>query len=317
MFPNLVLKSWPRIEMPGSPGFHMRIPDEIQSTVVFIGFEDNTAPGGISCKGTGFLVAYEGGSYLVTARHIAEPIGDTPFLVRLNRFDGSGSNKASGDMVKWFHHKDETVDLSVIPFAATNELGYKCMYITLEHFASEDIINKFNIGVGGDCYTVGLFRYVTGKKANLPLVYSATISLVSDEKISCWNKDKKRKEEVDGYLIQSQGIHGASGSPVFVRPTVLKEEPLPDGTKILIQMQTQNLYLFGMVQGAWFLPPDAILRNEVGANQADSVPVGISIVVPFKRLVELLRDTKELCVMREKGQSYQLAQQISIYNPPM
>jgi len=284
----------------GIEGFYLRVPDTIQSTVAFIGYADKGAPGGIRCIGTGFLVAYDTGDYLVTCRHVAEPIDGAPFLVRLNRYDGNGSNAVVGDSVRWYFHPDKNIDLAVTPFHATPAQGYDCRTIPQDDFATDEFNKVRGVGIGDDCYTVGLFRYVTGKKANLPLVYSGTIALTSSEKIPTWNKQKNRMESVDGCLIQSQGIHGASGSPVFVRPCILRETLL-NGQKLTVQDQSAGLFLFGMVQGAWFLPPDAFLRAELGANSQDSVPVGVSIVVPIDRLVELLGDSPELIAMRGKN----------------
>lgn len=51
---------------------------------------------------------------------------------------------------------------------------------------------------------------------------------------------------------------------------------------------------------AWFLPPDAILRQAIRAKTGDVVSVGIGVVVPVHKLVALL-ETEELKQMRAKS----------------
>jgi hypothetical protein len=71
----------------------MRIRDDLRKCVVFFGHADETpGKGGINCIGTGFLVAYEEAGYLVTAKHLADQLGDDPFLLRLNTKDGKSQN---------------------------------------------------------------------------------------------------------------------------------------------------------------------------------------------------------------------------------
>jgi hypothetical protein len=92
----------------------MRVADDLRQAVVFFGFEDASAAAGISCVGTGFLVTYDGQGYLVTCGHLARPLEDVPFLIRVNRNDG-GSKNIPADGMKWFHHPDKSVDVSVAP----------------------------------------------------------------------------------------------------------------------------------------------------------------------------------------------------------
>src|SRR4051812_43864650 len=58
---------------------------DLRRKVVFFGIEDKSAPAGITCIGTGFLVSYDGGGYLVTNRHLSLPLEEIPFLVNLAR----------------------------------------------------------------------------------------------------------------------------------------------------------------------------------------------------------------------------------------
>src|SRR5579863_3791251 len=76
----------------GAPWFQMRVSDDLRKTVVFFGIEGPEDEGGITCVGSGFLVEYEDEGYLVTARHLARGLGNDPFLLRINKKDGTAQN---------------------------------------------------------------------------------------------------------------------------------------------------------------------------------------------------------------------------------
>ena len=50
-------------------------------------------------------------------------------------------------------------------------------YIATEDMATPEYLKTAEIDVGDLCYTVGLFRFIFGKKTNLPLVHSGNIAL--------------------------------------------------------------------------------------------------------------------------------------------
>jgi hypothetical protein len=75
----------------------MRFSEDVRKSVIFIGYPDATpGKGGIACIGTGLLLKYgEPGfeiGYLVTAQHVSHTLGRDPFLLRLNRKDGTSEN---------------------------------------------------------------------------------------------------------------------------------------------------------------------------------------------------------------------------------
>jgi hypothetical protein len=314
MYPqtNWILGNPPRLPIPGLEGFYMHVGSSIQHTVAFIGYEDSSAPGGISCVGTGVLVHHQGVGYLVTARHVVEPIGDAPFLVRVNRAKSGGSNMVLGEKIKWYFHPDETVDLAAMPFAATVGRGFECLYIPETDFMSEEVCKEHGIDVGDLCYTVGLFRYLTGNDRNLPVVFTGNVALWNAPDIPIWNQFKNKAEHVHGHLIQCYGLQGASGSPVFGRAG-LQFGPLPlnDGTEETLVAALNKKWLLGIFQGAWFLPPDELLRAEIGAKAGDTVPVGLGIVVPCSRLLELF-ESDEVREMRSKQKPLKFAQQVTL-----
>ena len=290
-----------RIPIEGMPGCFMRIEDIVRETVVFLGFEDNSPrSGGIDCRGTAFLLAYKKAGYLITAKHVAKAFGDNPFLIRMNKTDGTSVN-VPADEVIWHYHPDDNVDVAAVPFLIPNLINqqiFDATYISEEQILTNEIRKQFFIGIGDECHTVGLFRLLAGEKRNLPIVHTGNIALLpEDEKIPVTDWDdpnEKKVRYVEGYLVESQSIAGLSGSPVFVRYTINFPIMTSDKKTILSRVASFHLFLLGLWQGAWQAPPSEII-NLGPVN----VPVGIGVVMPATRIVEVL-ELPELVEKRRK-----------------
>jgi hypothetical protein len=269
------------------PEVNVRISEDITKCVAFLGVEDDTLSGaGIRCLGTGFFAAYDQCRYLITVKHVALGIADAPFRLRLNRKDGTSDNIDIdvGD-IRWFSHSDPDIDLAVVPinydFAAA---GYDVKFLSgLEgprHGPS-------GFECGDFTYTVGLFRLLSGKRRNLPVVHSGNIALLpSDEKIPV-----KDWEVIDGtrhieaYLVQSESIQGLSGAPTFARSNIeLTDMPTPQRSAALL-FPRRDVGFLGVWQGAWDARPDEARAASLGHELR--VPVGMGIVIPAYRIVEI------------------------------
>lgn len=280
----------------------MRINDDLRKSVVFFGYPDVGAGSGIRCIGTGFLLAYKGIPYLVTAKHLSHDLGDDPFLIRLNKRDGTSEN-LQADGVAWFEHPDPAVDVSLTHMRIGSASDYDVNYIPGDAMMmSPDKLKAANIGVGNFTYTIGLFRLLSGEKRNLPVCHSGSIALLpGDEKIPIrdWtDANRRRRIFVDGYLVESLSISGLSGSPVFVRPEYsidfaslgFKHED-PTDKNLRVVGSRDGVKLLGLWQGAWDAPPDEVLSAQMSAAPA-TVPVGMGIVVPCQRIIEVLEMPK-------------------------
>ena len=95
------------------------------------------------------------------------------------------------------------------------------------------------------------------------------------------------------YLAEGRSIGGLSGSPVFVRNTVKMPVQTPDG-KIGTFSGLGGSHLLGMVHGHWDVPPTF---SEM--EQEEKVNMGVSIVVPAKKILETLYNP-ELTALRKK-----------------
>ena len=226
----------------------MQVSDDLRRCVVFLGFPDaGLEKGGIHCIGTAFLVLYENVGYLATVRHVASMFGSDPFLVRMNKPDGTSDNLYA-DQVRWHYHPDDNVDIAVIQFHVADDQGYDRFYLHGEMLApltDENRVADKHIGTGDFAYTVGLFRLLAGRHRNLPVVHTGHIALMPGQEnipVQDWDDpNRKRTRYVDGYLIEAQSLGGLSGSPVFVRPSMAN---VLNGQFTMVGGQ-QSLYLLG------------------------------------------------------------------------
>jgi hypothetical protein len=159
-------------------GITVRISENVRKLVVFLGHEDSTpGKGGIDCIGIGFLVGCEPEGYLVTAKHLADALGDDPFLVRVNLKDGSSQN-IPVNTVQWFRHPDPTVDVAAIKVSFRRENNFDTLYFAAHMMLTDRRLKTETIGIGDWAYAVGLFRLMSGQKRNLSIAHSGIIAMM-------------------------------------------------------------------------------------------------------------------------------------------
>jgi Trypsin-like peptidase domain len=289
------LSDAPRVQRPGSSeDFYVFVGDSIQDVVVFLGFREPTAPAGIKLEGTGFLLHHDGSGYLVTAHHVAEKLTDTPFVIRANRHKGP-AELLDIDLVKWHFPRDQNIDLAITAVTIYAETGRGPLVFPTTLALNESKIKELVLGIGDTCYTVALFHFIAGHKRNLPLVYTGNVALMPPpgETIPVGN-NRGGTDFVEAYLIESGAINGASGAPVFVRSSIqFNNLPVSDSRNAKPTNQSaivadNQIYLLGLFQAAWFLPPDVPLMTAIKAKPGDIVPVGLGVVVPASKILDLL-----------------------------
>lgn len=262
------------------------ISEDARRCVVFLGDQDG--PSGttrIRPKGTGFFIQggnlLGGGSYLVTAGHIAKQL-HPPFVIRLNKKGGGAGVweiACPGD-IEWQFHDDDTVDLAV---AAVDTPDWaNVTHISADHFARIDKMYEKNIGAGDPAYVVGLFHYLHGKEENRPVVFSGNVALLPEnEAIPVDGK------HVNGYLVQANAISGCSGAPVFVGRTI--PVTVQDQNSPVLQGWVQgSIWLLGVWQSSWKVKGAEIVAVDHDAHTGDMAPLGMGVVVPVDRLLEIL-----------------------------
>jgi hypothetical protein len=268
----------------------MRVPDYVLKSVVFIG-EPIWTRGRVSGNyvGTGFFVGipYEPGSpwahtYLVTARHVIEPLLQDEYLIRINLQQG-GSNKITVGYKSephWTFHPDPIVDVAITPWKHRSIYTLDTTAVITAAFLTAPLVQQGVVGVGDEIFATGLFRHVYGEKRNIPIVRSGNVAMIEADRVPTKHGD------IDAYLVEVRSIGGLSGSPVFVRG------------------HDNQIYLMGLMHGHWDVPSrlDATEGEKqqppTGENQSakikkakepkEAINMGIGIVIPASKILQAL-----------------------------
>lgn len=264
----------------------MRVSDTVRKCVLTIGVIDGDD---LIYGGTAFLVAVPAevppGSctYLVTCRHCITDLADRPYMLRANTRDGHSVN-FEGAGTKWWFHDDDTVDLAIVVFNPPPEIDLDVRYVPLATFLTNEDIQQHKIGSGDEVYMTGLFTEIPGGAKNLPIVRTGTIALIPDEKIPFG------KDLISAYLIEGRSIGGLSGSPAFVSETLMADyESHGNPEKFWVSGKT---FFLGVTIGHWDVPLKLSLLDK------EKVNMGISVVVPAKKLQELLNQPEHIDMRR-------------------
>ncbi len=266
----------------------MRFPDQLISCVGFFSYDQQP----IQYRGTGFLAAIKGEHgnvylHLVTAAHVAEKIENRSWVFGVNLKSGGKVLIKSGNIKWWYHPTDKDhVDAAVTAFATDQVSDYELSWIPETAFATDQIIKERGIGVGDQVNVVGLFTRFHGNERHIPIVRTGNIAMMPRESIPT-----KKYGPMEAYLAEGRSIGGLSGSPVFGRGSVTVSGEAPDGsTKHWFAYGPFNF--LGLMHGHWEVD---VQKDE----QAEAVNMGISIIVPAKKILEILYHP-ELVDMRKK-----------------
>lgn len=280
-------------------GLTVRIADDARKCVVFFG---QSAPpaGEIEYGGTGFIVSlpHDGmaSMYLLTCRHVARRLEKTGgFVIRANLKQG-GSEPLQVDHVEWAYHPDKTVDLAATDFYFGPDVDHAS-------YALEGTLNRmtYKAHCGDPVNIVGLFRLHSGTHRSTPIVHCGHIAALADAKERVPLKDRTTKEKIEAevHLVEAQTLEGLSGSPVFTHFYVrLRDMVLPEGGHPLAHGLVK---LLGLYIGAW--------DGEAGELR---VPLGMGLVVPFEKIMELLMDHPVLKDHRKQRLEYKRSRDAAV-----
>jgi hypothetical protein len=276
---------------PAPSEINMRVPDKVLKCVGFIAHE---TPGRITYGATGFIVSMKDDGleyefyYFVTAKHVAEKIEHGPFIVGVNDLQGKATTLRGGDLQWWYHPTEaDHVDVAVTPFnAPPDKIDIKAVRNIM--FATKQEIAKYFVGVGDEVSIVGLFTRFHGAASYSPIVRIGNIAMMPADPLPTENFGP-----MEAYLVESRSIGGLSGSPVFVRHTVFNRSKDEHGD-LLTMFGVGSMHFLGLMHGHWELPLDF-----VNTEKAEAVNLGVSIVVPAYKILEVLNQP-ELVEMRQK-----------------
>jgi hypothetical protein len=215
-------------------------------------------------------------------------------VIAFNGGDGRRVLLKSGDDARWFYHPSESdsVDVAVLPFATAGLPEYDIEYIQCATFVSEKRIKDYSIGLGDEVIAIGLFTSFYGRSRLTPLVRTGNIAMMPEDKIPL-----KGFGLADAYLVEGRSIGGLSGSPVFVRNTVVVPGfRTADGKDASIS-GLGPLHFLGLMHGHW----DVTGMNVMG-SQLEAVNMGVAMVIPAKKILETLYHPELVRMRKEQDQ---------------
>ena len=215
-----------------------------------------------------------------------------PFAIRLNESGGQG-RLDHVDNLKWHFHSSNSIDVAIAQYSPPDWAD--CAALPASEFMNDERAKHYDIGPGDAVYIVGLFHLHAGKSRNLVIVHAGNIALMpTDEKIPTDDGD-----EVEGYIVESQALPGASGSPVYVRWTVEFRANQHRWEDEAIAFAEGRDYLLGVWIAAWPGKVDETTAKARGLPDETWVPVGMGIVVPAKNVWELIMHPDRMAERRE------------------
>jgi hypothetical protein len=215
----------------------------------------------------------------VTARHVAEALQQGPFVFGMNGKSGRKIFVRSGDAnARWWCHPTESdsVDVAVMPFGSEEVDKFDIEWVTEDLFVTDQRVQEYAIGVGDEIIIAGLFTRFSGTSRHFPIVRTGNIAMMPSEPLPT------KMGEMEAYLVEARSIGGLSGSAVFVRNTVGLPPVKNTRGGHDVFSGLGHLHFLGLMHGHWDLPVG------VETQQAEAVNMGISIVIPAKKIREVL-----------------------------
>lgn len=282
----------------------MSINERVRECVTFLGILDQT--GAFAPYGTGFLASWKEQGliflYLVTAKHVVDDMARTgrPLACRLNTRDG-GAQFGRIDADDWETHPAEPkCDIAVTNFVAgLDTFDFKAIDLH-DGLLTDEYIQKNQIGCADEVFTTGLLTSHFGSTRNVPVVRIGNISCMPDEPVYLGSQLGHQKV----YLVESRSIGGLSGSPVFLRTPPFR---IVRGEIVNTHGHQQeyalgvNIGLFETKAHGDRVPTDTAAHRQ---HFLDIMSAGISVVVPMQRVVEIVRDCRNLKSFREDIVAY-------------
>jgi hypothetical protein len=211
----------------------------------------------------------------------------------------------------WINHPtDQNIDISVCPIIPTlefNNMDHE--WFPVEAFADAGIIKQEAIDIGNDVFFVGLFKMNAGKKKNIPIVRVGNIAAMPEEPIKM--NTTRGVRTADAYLVEARSMGGVSGSPAFVALPAVSGHGIEEADKQnMVRLRPElEFYFMGIVQGHYDekinTADDAADQDIVDKSVATGiVNVGIGIVVPADKILEVINQPSQVEMRRVLGEKF-------------
>jgi hypothetical protein len=302
----------------------MRVTDLIPKGVVFIGHlgvNDDFAP-----DGTGFFLVMQvygqAFPYIVTAKHVIDQAtGDERLrdvLIRVNTKAGK-IEYVKTKPAQWHLHPDHVEDgrkrkyIDVAAFGLVNYRKWEHVdyrkwdfsFHSEDEICTDEIIKRYEIGLGDEVAIPGLFLSHIGTERNVPVLRMGTIAAMRSEPVPTSHGP------MDAYLVEMRSVGGISGSPVVMNMAV-RPEVLHPGTPSVTQIEKapRHHFLFGLVHGHYTITTqdEWVFKTN---QQVGDINAGIAIVVPVSKITETILQPSALGEEAEMAKRYQDAQNLN------
>lgn len=261
----------------------MKVPEEVRKCVAFVGHKN--ANGMHLVRGTVFFVARATDTlnasftYAITAKHIIDKIRDQgadKVCLRLN-FRNGNARWIETKTSDWYFHPDESdVDVALLRMSLPQESDH--LYLPIPTTPVEEIMDKYWIGIGDEVCIAGLFSRHYGTKKNIPIIRVGNIAAIPEEPV------QTDFGITDAYLIEARSTGGISGSPVFLNLGFFRVI----NNQLMQNMTGPTFYLLGLIHGHWDALGSDYDTLDEGETTAKKVNMGIAIVVPASKIMEVI-----------------------------
>lgn len=267
----------------------MQVPDNIRKCVGFVGYRMTDASHQLA--GSFFFLGRGGKDdpkpecvYAITAKHVVDGLrqkGMDRVTLRLNQVNGE-AKWFSTPLNDWFFHPtDQSIDVAILKTHPSTQLDHLVFPYSL--CLTDEQFRENEIGLGDEVLITGLFRHHHGSRRNIPIVRIGNLAAIDEERVVT-----ESFGEIDAFLIEARSIGGLSGSPVFVHfgaSRVIKGQ---------LKIATQPIiYPLGLIHGHFDSRIDALddrQPDQQDALTAERINTGIAIVVPFRKIDEVVRE---------------------------
>ena len=269
----------------------VRIPDVLLKSVGFIGEVSHRVGTEVygDLHATGFFVAITAKKmlghfvYFVTAKHVAEDLKDRDVYFLVNK-KGGGVLKMPPNSPWCCHPSDATADVAILSLAIDPRADIIAIpeneFVSAKDFEKDSRGVDAKYGIGDETITIGLFTEAPGTTRNFPIVRHGNVAMLPTEQI------QTDLGYADVYLIEARSIGGMSGSPVWIRPSLLmvaKHEGAIIPTNVVGPGK-----LLGLMHGHWAIKESEINNPKIVHDRQKGVNMGIAIVVPARKILETI-----------------------------
>lgn len=185
---------------------HPCISGGAKKTVLYIGSYDKS--GSPVFNGTGFLAVYDDHTYIITAKHVVTGLKESCKDDEIAFFCNTKDGKGISIMQDWIQRRtnsnwilSETADVAMMPYVLTDNVDART--IPQDFFVpANDLVEleeAFYISYQPGLETAGRIT---------PIVRSGAISIINED---------------NTFVLDAFVFPGNSGSPVFVKPSVLND----------------------------------------------------------------------------------------------